>query len=192
MAKRSSSRSILNFILTALLILMLISFAMVLVKRFMPTNTGVIAAVTVDKKTYKTGDSLGAIDSGTKIDVIGAGTYTVTVTAYIDEDGEDFNYAVGGETYSWKTDAASAEKDLTKAFEVKTVETAVLSDGFTLNFGGIDDVLSKTYGMPATAETKPEGNIFKLTIKSKNEFSIYFGINSTVKSITLDKTSICF
>lgn len=129
------------------------------------------------------GESLSELESGAEFGVLGDGTeeYEVTITALY-EDGNDFSFTVASEPYHWSD---MDGRDLTNGFEV-------IRDGgeFRLEFGDIEDILYKIYGMEITVtEGKPEGDLFLLTVSGDGliPISVSFGLSTflNVDSVNL-------
>lgn len=138
-------------------------------------------SVSIDGKMLENGSSAGALSSGSKINVEGAEEYDVAVYACSAEN--DFAFTVDGEELSWSDIDG---RNLTAGFEIQRAE-----DGFTLSYGGIEDIISAAQGgADVTADKLPSGDIFRLSIAAgEDRTDIYFTILS---GVFLDKTEIIF
>ena len=130
----------------------------------------------------KDGQSLSKLDSGAEFGVLGMGTeeYEVTVTALC-EEGTDFSFTVAAEPYHWSD---MDGRDLTNGFEV-------IRDGgeFRLEFGDIEDILSKAYGVECfVRNTEPEEDIFQLTVSGNGliPISVSFGLSTFLNVGSVD------
>ena len=138
-------------------------------------------SVSIDGRTIENGSSAGALSSGSKINVEGAEEYDVAVYACSAEN--DFAFTVDGEELSWSDIDG---RNLTAGFEIQRAE-----DGFTLSYGGIEDIISAAQGgADVTADKLPSGDIFRLSIAAgEDRTDIYFTILS---GVFLDRTEIIF
>lgn len=138
-------------------------------------------SVSIDGKMLENGSSVGALSSGSKINVEGAEEYDVAVYACFPET--DFGFTVGGEELSW---SGIDGRNLTAGFEIERAE-----DGFTISYSGIEDIISAAQGGAEVRVDKlPQGDIFRLSIAAgEGRTDIYFTILS---GIFLDKTEIIF
>lgn len=128
------------------------------------------------------GESLSELESGAEFGVLGDGTeeYEVTVTALC-EEGTDFSFTVAAEPYHWSD---MDGRDLTNGFEV-------IRDGgeFRLEFGDIEDILSKAYGVECfVRNTEPEEDIFQLTVSGNGliPISVSFGLSTFLNVGSVD------
>lgn len=138
-------------------------------------------SVSIDGKTLENGSSAGALSSGSKINVEGVEEYDVGVYACSAEN--DFAFTVDGEELSWSDIDG---RNLTAGFEIQRAE-----DGFTISYGGIEDIISAAQGGAEVSVDKlPQGDIFRLSIAAgEGRTDIYFTILS---GVFLDKTEIIF
>lgn len=138
-------------------------------------------SVSIDGKMLENGSSAGALSSGSKINVEGAEEYDVAVYACSAEN--DFAFTVDGEELSWSDIDG---RNLTAGFEIQRAE-----DGFTLSYGGIEDIISAAQGGAEVSVNKlPQGDIFRLSVTSnESQTNIYFTILS---GVFLDRTEIIF
>ena len=138
-------------------------------------------SVSIDGKMLENGSSAGALSSGSKINVEGAEEYDVAVYACSAEN--DFAFTVDGEELSWSDIDG---RNLTAGFEIERAE-----DGFTIRYGGIEDIISVAQGGAEVSVDKlPSGDIFRLSIAAgESRTDIYFTILS---GIFLDRTEIIF
>lgn len=138
-------------------------------------------SVSIDGKTIENGSSAGALSSGSKINVEGAEEYDVAVYACSAEN--DFALTVDGEELSWSDIDG---RNLTAGFEIERAE-----DGFTLSYGGIEDIISVAQGGAEVSYSElPQGDMFRLSIAAgEDRTDIYFTILS---GIFLDRTEIIF
>lgn len=138
-------------------------------------------SVSIDGKTIENGSSVGALSSGSKINVEGAEEYDVAVYACSAEN--DFAFTVDGEELSWSDIDG---RNLTAGFEIQRAE-----DGFTISYGGIEDIISVAQGGAEVSVNKlPQGDIFRLSIAAgEDRTDIYFTILS---GVFLDRTEIIF
>ena len=138
-------------------------------------------SVSIDGKMLENGSSVGALSSGSKIKVEGAEEYDVAVYACSAEN--DFAFTVDGEELSW---SGIDGRNLTAGFEIERAE-----DGFTLSYGGIEDIISAAQGGAEVSVDKlPQGDIFRLSIAAgEDRTDIYFTILS---GVFLDRTEIIF
>ena len=148
---------------------------------FLQGGTGNSLSVSIDGKAVESGSSVGAISSGSKINVESAEEYEIAVYACSSEN--DFAFTVDGEELLWSDIDG---RNLTAGFEIQKAE-----DGFTLSYGGIEDIISVAQGGAEVAADKlPNGDIFRLSITSnESQMDIYFTIFS---GVFLDKTEIIF
>lgn len=95
----------------------------------------------------------------------------------------DFAFTVDGEELSWSDIDG---RNLTAGFEIERAE-----DGFTLSYGGIEDIISAAQGgAEVSVGELPSGDIFRLSIAAgEGRTDIYFTILS---GVFLDKTEIIF
>lgn len=138
-------------------------------------------SVSVDGKTLESGSSVGVLASKSKINVEGAEEYDVAVYACSVEN--DFAFTVDGEELSWSDIDG---RNLTAGFEIERAE-----DGFTIRYGGIEDIISAAQsGAEVSVNKLPNGDIFRLSIVSgEGQTDIYFTLLS---GIFLDRTEIIF
>ena len=138
-------------------------------------------SVSIDGKTIENGSSVGALSSGSKINVEGVEEYDVGVYACSAEN--DFAFTVDGEELSWSDIDG---RNLTAGFEIERAE-----DGFTLSYGGIKDIISAAQGGAEVGVDKlPQGDIFRLSVTSEeSRTDLYFAI---LTGVFLDKTEIIF
>lgn len=138
-------------------------------------------SVSIDGKTLENGSSAGVLASKSKINVEGAEEYDVAVYACSAEN--DFAFIVDGAELSWSDIDG---RNLTAGFEIERAE-----DGFTLSYGGIEDIISGAQGGAEVGVDKlPQGDIFRLSIAAgEGRTDIYFTILS---GVFLDKTEIIF
>ena len=138
-------------------------------------------SVSIDGKAVESGSSVGAISSGSKINVESAEEYEIAVYACSSEN--DFVFTVDGEALLWSDIDG---RNLTAGFEIQKAE-----DGFTLSYGGIEDIISVAQGGAEVAADKlPNGDIFRLSVTSnESRTDIYFNILS---GVFLDRTEIIF
>lgn len=152
-----------------------------LVAYYLKGATTAAFSVSVDGKTLESGSSVGVLASKSKINVEGAEEYDVAVYACSVEN--DFAFTVDGEELSWSDIDG---RNLTAGFEIERAE-----DGFTLSYGGIEDIISGAQGGAEVSVDKlPQGDIFRLSIAAgEGRTDIYFTILS---GILLDRTEIIF
>lgn len=152
-----------------------------LVTYYLKGATTASFSVSVDGKTVESGSSVGTISSGSKINVESTEEYEIAVYACSSEN--DFAFTVDGEELLWSDIDG---RNLTAGFEIQKAE-----DGFTLNYGGIEDIISVAQGgAEVTADKLPNGDIFRLSVTSnESQTDIYFTILS---GVFLDKTEIIF
>lgn len=138
-------------------------------------------SVSIDGKTVESGSSVGAISSGSKINVESTEEYEIAVYACSSEN--DFSFTVDGEEFSWSDIDG---RNLTAGFKVERAE-----DGFTISYGGIEDIISAAQGgAEVVADKLPSGDVFRLSVTSnESQTDIYFTILS---GVFLDKTEIIF
>lgn len=138
-------------------------------------------SVSIDGRTLESGSSIGVLVSKSKINVEGAEEYDVAVYACSVEN--DFAFTVDGEELSW---SGIDGRNLTAGFEIERAE-----DGFTLSYGGIEDIISAAQGgAEVSVGELPSGDIFRLSIAAgEGRTDIYFTILS---GVFLDKTEIIF
>lgn len=152
-----------------------------LVAYYLKGSTTAAISVSVDGNAVESGSSVGAISSGSKINVESAEEYAVAVYACSSEN--DFAFTVDGEELLWSDIDG---RNLTAGFEIQKAE-----DGFTLSYGGIEDIISVAQGgAEVVADKLPNGDIFRLSVTSKeSQTDIYFTILS---GVFLDRTEIIF
>lgn len=152
-----------------------------LVAYYLKGATTAAFSVSVDGKTLENGSSAGALSSGSKINVEGAEEYEVEVYACFPET--DFGFTVGGEELSW---SGIDGRNLTAGFEIERAE-----DGFTISYGGIEDIISAAQGGAEVGVDKlPQGDIFRLSVTSEeSRTDVYFAI---LTGVFLDRTEIIF
>ena len=138
-------------------------------------------SVSIDGKTVESGSSVGAISSGSKVDVEGAEEYEVEIYACSTEN--DFSFTVDGEEFSWSDIDG---RNLTAGFEIDRAE-----DGFTISYGGIEDIISAAQGgAEVSVGELPQGDMFRLSVTSaESRADLYFAI---LTGVFLDKTVIIF
>lgn len=138
-------------------------------------------SLSIDGKAVESGSSVGAISSGSKINVESAEEYDVAVYACCSEN--DFAFTVDGEEFLWSDIDG---RNLTAGFEIQKAE-----DGFTLSYGGIEDIISVAQGgAEVSVGELPNGDIFRLSVTSnESQTDIYFNILS---GVFLDRTEIIF
>lgn len=138
-------------------------------------------SVSVDGKTLESGSSVGVLASKSKINVEGAEEYDVAVYACSVEN--DFAFTVDGEELSWSDIDG---RNLTAGFEIERAE-----DGFTIRYGGIEDIISVAQGGAEVSVDKlPQGDIFRLSVTSEeSRTDLYFAIFT---GVFLDRTEIIF
>ena len=138
-------------------------------------------SVSIDGKTLENGSSAGALSSGSKINVEGAEEYEVEVYACFPET--DFGFTVGGEELSW---SGIDGRNLTAGFEIERAE-----DGFTISYGGIEDIISVAQGGAEVGAARlTQGDIFRLSVTSEeSRTDVYFAI---LTGVFLDRTEIIF
>lgn len=138
-------------------------------------------SVSIDGKTLENGSSAGALSSGSKINVEGVEEYDVGVYACSAEN--DFAFTVDGEELSWSDIDG---RNLTAGFEIQRAE-----DGFTISYGGIEDIISAAQGGAEVGVDKlPQGDIFRLSVTSEeSRTDVYFAI---LTGVFLDRTEIIF
>ena len=138
-------------------------------------------SVSIDGKAVENGSSVGVISSGSKINVESAEEYEVALYACSSEN--DFAFTVDGEEFLWSDIYG---RNLTAGFEIQKAE-----DGFTLSYGGIEDIISVAQGgAEVVADKLPSGDVFRLSVTSnESQTDIYFAILS---GVFLDRTEIIF
>lgn len=175
--KKSSAREIVIGIIIILIVLALASVAGLIIRQVLnPEEKGSVIGVSYNGKAINNGDSVGLIYSGAEFDVVATGTYTIIVKA-IHTDKNNFEFSMGeSETKkpSWHQVGA-----VTSGFEIEE-QTDVLNRGFSLNFKNLDDVLSKSFGIPVTGAdgAAPNSELFELTLVGADEkpFTFRFGL----------------
>lgn len=152
-----------------------------LVAYYLKGATTAAFSVSVDGKTLESGSSVGVLASKSKINVEGAEEYDVAVYACSVEN--DFAFTVDGEELSWSDIDG---RNLTAGFEIERAE-----DGFTLSYGGIEDIISGAQGGAEVGVDKlPQGDIFRLSVTSEeSRTDVYFAI---LTGVFLDRTEIIF
>ena len=152
-----------------------------LVAYYLKGATTAAFSVSVDGKTLESGSSVGVLASKSKINVEGAEEYDVAVYACSVEN--DFAFTVDGEELSW---SGIDGRNLTAGFEIERAE-----DGFTISYGGIEDIISAAQGGAEVGVDKlPQGDIFRLSVTSEeSRTDLYFAI---LTGVFLDKTEIIF
>ena len=173
-----------NKVLTVLYIVaiaLVVIAAAGLVAYYLKGATTAAFSVSVDGKTLESGSSVGALSSGSKINVEGAEEYDVAVYACSVEN--DFAFTVDGEELSWSDIDG---RNLTAGFEIERAE-----DGFTLSYGGIEDIISAVQGgAEVSVGELPQGDMFRLSVTSaESRADLYFAI---LTGVFLDKTEIIF
>mgnify|MGYP000473539791 CR=1 FL=1 len=180
MAGKIKRSKVLTAIYLVALVLVVIAVAG-LVAYYLKGATTAAFSVSIDGKTIESGSSVGVLASKSKINIDGAEEYGVAVYACSAEN--DFAFTVDGEELSWSDIDG---RNLTAGFEIERAE-----DGFTLSYGGIEDIISAAQGgADVGAEKLPNGDIFRLSISAgEGQTDIYFTILS---GIFLDRTEIIF
>lgn len=175
--KRSKVLTVLYFVALALVVIA----AAGLLAYYLQGGVNPSLSVSIDGKTIENGSSAGALSSGSKINSEGAEEYEVEVYACFPET--DFGFTVDGEELSWSDIDG---RNLTAGFEIERAE-----DGFTLSYGGIEDIISAAQGgAEVSVGELPSGDIFRLSIAAgEGRTDIYFTILS---GIFLDRTEIIF
>ena len=148
---------------------------------FLQGGTGNSLSVSIDGKEVENGSSVGALSSGNRVDVEGAEEYEVEIYACSTEN--DFSFTVDGEEFLWSDIDG---RNLTAGFKVERAE-----DGFTISYGGIEDIISAAQGgADVVADKLPNGDIFRLSVTSNvSQTDIYFTILS---GVFLNRTGIMF
>lgn len=173
-----------NKVLTVLYIVaiaLVVIAAAGLVAYYLKGATAAAFSVSIDGKTIESGSSVGVLACKSKINVDGAEEYDVAVYACSAEN--DFALTVDGEELSWSDIDG---RNLTAGFEIERAE-----DGFTLSYGGIEDIISVAQGGAEVSYSElPQGDMFRLSIAAgEDRTDIYFTILS---GIFLDRTEIIF
>lgn len=148
---------------------------------FLQGGTGNSLSVSIDGKAVENGSSVGALSSGNRVDVEGAEEYEVEIYACSTEN--DFSFTVDGEEFSWSNIDG---RNLTAGFEIDRAE-----DGFTISYGGIEDIISAAQGgAEVSVGELPKGDMFRLSVTSaESRADLYFAI---LTGVFLDKTEIIF
>ena len=180
MAGKIKRSKVLTAIYLVALVLVVIAVAGLLAY-YLKGATAAAFSVSIDGKTVESGSSVGVLASKSKINVDGAEEYDVAVYACSAEN--DFAFTVDGEELSWSDIDG---RNLTAGFEIERTE-----DGFTLSYGGIEDIISSSQGgAEVSVGELPSGDIFRLSISAgEDRTDIYFTIFS---GIFLDRTEIIF
>ena len=148
---------------------------------FLQGGTGNSLSVSIDGKAVENGSSVGALSSGNKVDVEGAEEYEVEIYACSTEN--NFSFTVDGEEFLWSDIDG---RNLTAGFEIDRAE-----DGFTISYGGIEDIISAAQGgAEVSVGELPKGDMFRLSVTSaESRADLYFAI---LTGVFLDKTEIIF
>ena len=148
---------------------------------FLQGGTGNSLSVSIDGKAVENGSSVGALSSGNKVDVEGAEEYEVEIYACSTEN--NFSFTVDGEEFLWSDIDG---RNLTAGFEIDRAE-----DGFTISYGGIEDIISAAQGgAEVSVGELPQGDMFRLSVTSaESRADLYFAI---LTGVFLDKTEIIF
>lgn len=148
---------------------------------FLQGGTGNSLSVSIDGKAVENGSSVGALSSGNRVDVEGAEEYEVEIYACSTEN--NFSFTVDGEEFSWSDIDG---RNLTAGFEIDRAE-----DGFTISYGGIEDIISAAQGgAEVSVGELPKGDMFRLSVTSaESRADLYFTI---LTGVFLDKTEIIF
>lgn len=180
MAGRTKRNKVLTALYFVVLVLVVIAAAG-LVAYYLKGANNAAFSVSIDGKLIESGSSVGVLASKSKINVVGADEYDVAVYACSAEN--DFSFTVDGEELLWSDIDG---RNLTAGFEIERAE-----DGFTISYGGIEDIISAAQGgAEVGADKLPNGDIFRLSIVAgEGQTDIYFTLLS---GIFLDRTEIIF
>ena len=175
--KRSKVLTVLYFVALALVVIA----AAGLVAYYLKGATTAAFTVSIDGKTIESGSSVGVLASKSKINVEGAEEYEVEIYACSTEN--DFSFTVDGEEFLWSDIDG---RNLTAGFEIDRAE-----DGFTISYGGIEDIISVAQGgAEVSVGELPQGDMFRLSVTSaESRADLYFAI---LTGVFLDKTEIIF
>ena len=186
MANKAKHNKVFTIIYVVIVVLVLVAVVGVIVhftrnNETPPAEEGPLA-VSIDGSVVQSGPSVGIISNNAEIAVDGVSEFNVAVYAYSSSDN-DFEFTVGGETYSWSD---INNRNMTAGFAVEQV-----GDGIKISYGGIEQIISAVQGgAEVTVGDLSDGDIFRLSVTAGEEYSdIYFSI---LTGIILDKTEIVF